>query len=407
MKELIIISNRHYCKLLLVLIYFLVQPLLAAQELNERVNISGFARVVGGYLDESNASYGNYSNEVSFSEQSLLAIQADLLITDTISASGQLLAHSSDERDSGIEWLYLTYEPNNSWLFKFGKLRTPFFRYTDVIDVGFSYPWISPPQQVYSGFLFSNYEGASGTYKFNFNDLNFDIEAYYGTYSGEFSRAGENIDIEVDEIKGIIFTLNRGNFSARASITQSSDFFADFPGFNEFSDILEYAGYPENAESLRFNGAATGYQASVNYDTLDYFVAAEWVKIDSELLVVPQLDSYYLTLGYNFDAFQVHITYANSDSSYNIPENLIPKYVTEELTELSFIYDGITQNLPLYTLESLTIGLRWDLKYNISAKAEVTYLSGEQDENSFFEDITNPDFDRKATLYQIGLEWVF
>lgn len=407
LKEPIIISKRYSHKALLLLACFLIQPTLASQELSERVNISGFARVVGGYLDESNASYNNYSNEVSFSEQSLLAIQADLFITDTISASGQLLAHTSDERDSGVEWLYLTYEPNNNWLFKFGKLRTPFFRYTDVIDVGFSYPWISPPQQVYSGFLFSNYEGASGTYKFNLNDLNFDIEAYYGAYSGEFSRAGENIDIDVDEIKGLILTLNRGNFSARASVTQSSDFYADFPGFDEFANILEYAGYPENAESLRFNGAATGYQASINYDTLDYFVAAEWVKINSDLLVVPQLDSYYLTLGYNFDDFQVHITYANSDSSYNIPENLIPKYVTEELTELSFIYDGITENLPLYTLDSLTLGLRWSLRYNVSAKAEITFLSGEQNENSFFEDITNPDFDRKATLYQIGLEWVF
>ncbi|MFT2090259.1 hypothetical protein [Paraglaciecola sp. 2405UD69-4] len=379
----------------------------ATTELSERVSISGFTRIVAGYLDESDATYGNYSNSLSISEQSLFAIQGDVIITDTLSASGQLLAHSSEERDSGVEWLYLTYEPNYNWQFKLGKLRTPFFRYTDVIDVGFSYPWISPPQQVYSGFLFSNYEGASGTYKFNIAELNFDVEAYYGTYSGDFSRAGEEIAIDVDEIKGLIFTLNRGNLTARASVTQSSDFYADFPGFNDFADILEAAGYPENAESLRFNGKATGYQANINYDTLDYFIASEWVKIESDLLVVPQLESMYLTLGYNFDQFQLHLTFATSDSSYNIPENLIPKFIDDQLTELSFIYDGITNNLPLYSLDSLTAGLRWDIRFNLSAKAEITFLKGKSNENSFFEDITNPNFDRKATLYQIGLEWVF
>jgi hypothetical protein len=382
-------------------------PAFSSNEFSDRVKFSGFARVVGGYLDESSATYGQYSNSLNFSQQSLLAVQADVTITDSISLSGQLLAHSSDERDSGLEWLYLTYELNSNWRFKAGKLRTPFFRYTDVLDVGFAYPWISPPQQVYSGFLFSNYEGLSSTYSFSLKELNFDIEGYYGTYTGEISRAGQDIDIEINEIKGLIGTLSRGNLTARASVTQSSDFYADFPGFSDFADVIERAGYPQNAESLRFNGKATGYQANINYDTLDYFIAAEWVKIKSDLLVVPQLEAYYLTLGYHFSPFQTYLTFASSKSSNNITENFIPKGVTPQLTELSFAYDGITGNLPLFSLDSLSIGLRWDLHYNLSTKLEMTYLSGEEGEDSFFEDITDPNFNRKAPLYQVGVEWIF
>lgn len=401
---------KHYYKHLSILPIFILLAAGSAQastDFSDRVKLSGFARVVGGYLDENSATYGNYSNSLNFSEQSLFAVQADVSITDNFGLSGQLLAHSSDGRESGVEWLYLTYDLNSNWRFKIGKLRTPFFRYSDVIDVGFAYPWITPPQQVYGGFLFTNYEGISSTYSFSFNELNFDVEAYYGTYSGEFSRAGENIDIEVDQIQGLIGTLNRGNLTARVSMTQSSDFYADFPGFNDFADVLEGAGFPENAESLRFNGKATGYQANINYDTLDYFIAAEWVKIKSDLLTVPQTDAYYLMLGYNFAPFQSYVTFATSDSTYNIPENLIPKNVSPPLTQLSFIYDEITQNLPLYSLDSLSIGLRWELRYNLSAKSEVTFLSGEKNENSFFDDITDPNFNRKATLYQVALEWIF
>lgn len=394
--------------LIIVSIIALVSmPSWAETDLADRVEFSGFGRIVAGYLDESSASYEGYSNEVDFSQQSLFALQTDIRITDNLSLSAQLLAHSNIDRESGIEWLYLSYQPNQNWNFKAGKLRTPFFRYSDVIDVGFIYPWLTPPQQIYSGFLFSNYDGATATYKFNLDNLNFEVEAYYGVYEGEFDRAGSKVPFDVDEIKGLIFSLNSGNLNVRVSAIQSSDFYADIPGFTEFADALEFAGFKENAESFRFNGNATAYQASVNYDTLDYFVAAEWVKIDSDLFAVPQLEAYYLTAGYNFYPFQAHITYSVSDSSSNTTPNLIPKGVAPQLDQLSYAYDQITGNLPLFSLDSVSLGLRWDFRHNMSMKAELTFLDGEPEQNSFFSSIEDPNFDRKATLYQLGLEWVF
>jgi len=379
----------------------------AESDFSDRFVFSGFGRIAAGYLDESAAKYEGYSDKVSLSEQSLIALQTDFTINSKLSLSGQLLGHTSASRDSGIEWLYLNYEPSNNWRFKLGKLRTPFFKYSDAIDVGFSYPWMSPPQQVYSGFLFSNYEGATATYLFNHKNFNYEIEAYYGVYSGTFSRAEAETDIDVDEIKGLIFSVNRGNLNMRVSAIESSKFFADIPDFEAFSNVLEQAGYLEIAEAFRFNGKATGYQANINYDTLDYFIAAEWVKITSTVLVVPEVEAYYATLGYNFYPFQVHFTYSASDSYYNVPENQIPSGVAPQLDQLSFVYDQITNNLPLYDLDSYSVGFRWDFRHNMAAKAEITFLRGEEGQNSFFTDITDSNFDRNATLYQLGLEWYF
>jgi len=384
-----------------------IAPAFASDSLSERIEFSGFARVIGGYLDDDRASYDAYSSSLDFSQQSLFALQSEFTFTDKLSVSGQLLAHSSDERESGLEWLYINYEPTQNWRFKLGKIRTPFFRYSDIIDVGFTYPWITPPQQVYSGFLFSNYEGLTATYRLSIDSVNLEFEAYKGSYEGEFSRAGEEVDISVDEIQGLIFTLNRGNLNARATIFESSDFFADVPEFTQFANALENAGFRENAESLRFNGKVRGYQTSINYDTLDYFVSAEWVKIASDLLVVPQLESYYVSAGYNFHPFQIHITYASSNSSYDTAQNLIPKGVDPQLDQLSFVYDQVTGNLPLYNLNSVTLGARWDFRHNMAAKAEVTFLDGKPGENSYFSEIIDSDFDRKAALYQFGVEWIF
>lgn len=389
------------------LISLVALPTIALSETSERLEFSGFGRVVGGYLDEESATYEGYSDSFSFTQQSLFALQSDLTITDTLSLSVQLLAHSSEARESGVEWLYLNYEPNQNWRFKIGKLRTPFFRYSDVIDVGFAYPWIMPPQQVYSGFLFSNYEGVTGIFRFNIDQINFEIEAYSGVYDGDFKRANEKINVDIDEINGIIFRLQSGNLSARVSATQSSDIFADVPEFEQLANAIENAGFIQNAETLRFNGKATVYQANINYDTLDYFVAAEFVKISSDLIVIPAIDSYYVSAGYNFNQFQTHLTYSVSESSYDKAENFIPKGVNPGLTQLSFAYDQVTGNLPRYSLDSITVGIRWDFRHDMAAKAEVTFLEGKPDENSFFAEINDPNFNRKATLYQVALELVF
>jgi hypothetical protein len=385
----------------------LASPSFASTDISERIEFSGFGRLIGGYLDEKSADYEGYSDNLSFSQQSLFALQTDVTVTDTLSLSAQLLAHSSDKRESGIEWLYLSYEPSQNWRFKLGKLRTPFFRYSDVIDVGFAYPWILPPQQVYSAYLMSNYEGGSTTYISSFDDVNFELEAYYGSYTGDLNQDDRKVAIDVDALYGTILSINSGNFAVRLSVFNSSDFSVDIPELTQFSNALESAGFIKNAESLRFDSSVTVYQAGINYDNLDYFFAAEGMRIVSDLLVVPQIDSYYFTAGYNFHPFQAHVTYAVSKSAYNASDNLVPKGINPQLDQLSFGYDQIIGNLPGLSLDTVSLGLRWDFARSMAAKAEVTFLDGKPGDNSLFNNVRDLSFNGKATLYQVGLEWVF
>lgn len=124
--------------------------------LSERIHFSGFARLVGGYLDVDveDVHYQGYNDSISFGQHSLFALQTDVELTETLSFTTQLLAHTSATRDSGVEWAYLSWRPSRNWNFKAGKLRTPFYLHSDTLDVGFSYPWIIPPQQVYAPYLF-------------------------------------------------------------------------------------------------------------------------------------------------------------------------------------------------------------------------------------------------------------
>ena len=130
------------------------------------LEFSGFGRVVGGAITDKDLSFSGYDDSLSFEQQSLIALRADYSMSDNISLVGQVIGHSADTRDSGIQWLYINYRASNNLAFKLGRQRIPFFTYSDVIDVGFAYPWISPPLQVYTDYVFSEFDGISSRYDF-------------------------------------------------------------------------------------------------------------------------------------------------------------------------------------------------------------------------------------------------
>ena len=167
--------------------------------LAERIRFSGFARLVGDYLDDGDANYQGYDNAISFGQHSLFALQTDVQLTETLSFTTQLLAHASAGRDSGVEWAYLTWRPAKRWRFKAGKLRTPLYLHSDTIDVGFSYPWILPPQPVYTPYAPNDFTGLSAAYQFNIREWGIEPKAYWGRFEGAVGVLDEfPVDVKVD-----------------------------------------------------------------------------------------------------------------------------------------------------------------------------------------------------------------
>jgi hypothetical protein len=374
---------------------------------SEKLDVSGFGRVVVGYLDDTNLTYNNYDNSFSIDEQSLFAVQADYQLSDSVTFATQLLAHSGETRDSGVEWLYLNYEPNQNWRFKVGRLRSPWFRFSDVIDVGFAYPWITPPQQVYSAFLFSNYDGLSATYRFVYNEIAIDIEGYFGVYNGDVFISGESFDLDVEPVRGLVLTANWLNFQFRASVFGSNDFSTRIPDVEQLAFLLDNAGFSNNADSLKFNGSANGYQFSFGYEDVTYSALLEYVKTPSDIELVPEVEAYYVHLGYQIQPFQLYANYAHSSNKYEFPANEVPVGISPQLDQLSLTYDAFINGLPQNSLDSYTFGVRWDVSTNMAFKTEVTFLRGEEGERSLFDTNIQSDPDRNATLYQFAWEWVF
>lgn len=376
---------------------------------NEKLELSGFGRLVAGYLDDNKVTFEGYTNELTFSEQSLLAIQADYHVTDTVTVTTQLLAHNSAERDSGIEWFYLSYQPNANWLFKAGKMRTPFYQYSDVLDVGFAYAWLSPPQQLYSAFLFNQYEGISGIHRFALGPVSGSVELYTGRYNGDTSFQQKRYPTDIDNLRGVVLNaITGGNLKLRASYI-NADFALDLEEITQFANILRGAGFVQSANSLTMEGEFDIYQLGAIYEELDYHFAWEWMKITSNTILAPNIASYYVQGGYVFDPITVNLTFANLITSAVEPVNEIPFGVSPQLDQLFIAYNTTLQRTKASDLKSVTLGVRWDAGVNVAFKAEVTHYQGGIG-ISTFEPVSESaalTFDERANLYQIGMEFVF
>ena len=372
-------------------------------------DFSGYARVIGGYLDEKNVEYKGYEDNIKFSPSSLIGLQAEYQFHDNWSATGQALLRSDNTASSdtsGLEWLYLTYTPTDNIQIKLGKLRTPFFTMSDFSDVGFAYPWINPPQQVYDTYLFKTFNGIDAIYKFGTDNVDISFEGYYGEKSGEIGVGALKTGFEVNNLLGFIGKINIENLELRVS-RYNGNIKLDIEEIRQLEAILNNLNFTKSASSVQTQGRAHADQFGLIYDNLNYFFRGEWIRIKTDLGIVPIIQSYYLTAGINQAPFTYHLTFADSDVEVSSAENEIPTGINNDLDQLAYAYNSIFDTSAPDSLKSWTIGVRWDVLSNLALKAEFSKLEGDDVQSSFFVTPDNSNFDKKTNLYLIGLDWVF
>ena len=374
-------------------------------EMASGFKISGFGRVIGGYLDTGNVAYLDYTDEIKFDSQSLAALQIDWQATDKLSVTSQLLAHSNSDRESGVEWLYLTYQLNDNWQIRAGKQRTPFFHYSDVRNVGFAYHWINPPQQLYNGVLFPTYTGVNVNYRFGNEDIQASVEAYWGSYNDEYEIADVKIKPDVTDLHGFIGRINRQNLQFTLAFHRG-DIDVTLQELTALISVLRSVGYSVSADSLSPVGKVEVLTTGLSYHSFDYFMEAEVMKLIGEPSAFPDMLSAYLTTGIYSPPMTYHITLATSSASYPEPTNEIPLGLSPELDVLSTTYESIFDQFSRDSLNSIAIGMRYDFNAHFAIKGDISFLRGQGQQRASFE-VKNADFNNSATLYQVALEWVF
>ena len=362
------------------------------------VTINGFASIKGGMTTGSNESLYGYDKDIDFKNESLFALQVKSDLGEKLSITGQLVGRGSKDFDVGFEWAFLTYQLADNMHINAGRLRTPFFKYSDFKDVGYAYDWLRVPQGVY-GLGFDNIEGISFYRTAQLGSVESTLQVVAGGYDGKATISGVEVDAEIKNILGLSWELTQGNLSGRAAylvgkVTVAAEQVSLAPNFtigNLFT-TLNSIGRNDIVKSVdieREDGSFLGL--GLTYDDGDWILVSEYTKVKVKDTFIADQNNYYVSVGKRFNSLTPYISYEvednNSRDQIYLPyQNTLPPQLLVPLQGLvrSQERDAKTWNL----------GLRYDFHPAAAFKAQ--YSSEKNDTSG-----------QRAGVVAVGVDLVF
>jgi type II secretory pathway pseudopilin PulG len=369
--------------------------------------INGFASVAAGSVVDGDESLFGYDKGVSFKEESLFALQVSSDLGEGLSATAQILSRGSNDFATEFEWAYLSYEINDSTQINAGKLRIPFYRYSDFLDVGYAYTWARPPQTVYS-LVFSTFDGLSIVNNHTIGDWDSTVQAIYGSYEGEVDLLSEEDPATLDNMFGVNWTLTYDWFTARAVYMQAntSISFENNPDPDQtLNNGIALVGgiYPEAADSLTVEddlGSFFGLGFSVDYNNI--LIDAEFTTVEVENSIVAKQEQYYVSVGYRFDTFTVYaITEHSEDTNEDTYSSNLP--VTLDIPNYGTVYPQGTYQALLASQEEEIDAFTVCVRYNFHPAAALKF-----DYTAFDTLVPSTSSESvESSVFSVGVDLVF
>lgn len=289
--------------------------LLASGPALAEVTINGFLTTAAVVLDsdvDTVYNNGDVTDVARFdNSDSRLGLQFYAPINNRVSATAQLIARNNDYSNPiAADWAYVSMEANADTSVRMGKLKLPTFLLSDYIEVGYAYPWIRPPEEVYSLNPISTLVGLDALYTPTIGSMNLMIQPFVGSNrnttvitpiradmmaSVDPTKAipkGTELEFSVDNLFGINMVANFEAFSIRMGALQST---VTQPMF----------GIVEKNAMFSSVGFTMDWRNIVAY--AEYGERDEDPELEKGF---PDQRAYYATGGYRMGRFLPHLTYS-------------------------------------------------------------------------------------------------
>lgn len=381
------------------------------------VQWNGFLNVVGGVLQhdprvdftpgaKQYPAYRDYSNDLSFDSQTSGGLQAKTTLDPQTSVTAQLYAEGyGSEYAAKLKWLFVTYTPTYNSTFRVGKIGSPFYYYSDFLNVGYAYHWISPPDTVYP--FDTTITGVDYTYQDVGEHFDWSVEVLAGS-SDEYYSSIQSQVTNHNSI-GVVFNAsNASGVSFRAMLYQTdSAMHADVlspesldANVNSAVDILlDRLNLPENIATAVRPSLVTATQAHLGTDWTGadstpiryaelalrsewgrWMVMGECIGARNNNYLFNQATSAYLTAGVKVDRALFHITYSTANAVLNerAKEDLamaVPTLGATPDEAGAYLASQIRSGYALLSgtkADFETIGVRYDVSTKTALKLDLT-----------------------------------
>ena len=366
-------------------------PINSTNETESNFKFSGYLSIVGGktisgtldqnysgpqnikdtncpcyVADWSNA--GVYGNQLTLRPESRVGIQGKYTINPQASLTTQLVSRGTHATPD-ITWAFASYKLNENFELQVGRKRIPLYYYSDFQDIGVSYPWISPPPELY-GWEATNYNGASLRYSRNIGDANLNASIFGGqekVNSSSFQKLYYPVDrteVQWNSLIGADVEVNSGPLTVRAVAMSTKVRTTNNNSANFINDSANLKAY--------------GLAMNLDFDK--WFVLSEVTQLTRSHHASQYSGQYKVTApavtigaGMRFGKWTPFINYAKYDEKTSDPSQYNPG-----------VYDRTSATL------------RYDLDSSSTVKTQL-------DRNT---DVTN-NFGGHSTVFRISYDRVF
>ena len=340
---------------------------------------------------------------------SLIGGQLSARVTPELSAVVQVIAQQNYDGTyrPHVEWANIKYQFTPDLSARIGRVELPTFLFSDTRKVGYTYPWVRPPVEVYSLLPISASDGAGFTYRANLGDLtNTTQSSYVQSNTQQPDNRGTAIARD---------SFNISNTTEYASLTFRVSYqhaLLSITSLDGFLDTFKMFGPQGVAISNRYNSDGKPVVTEVigaSYEPGRWFVISEWAhaRLNSFL---GEDTAWYASGGYRAGQFTPYVTYAHESAASNSDPGLtltgLPPGAAGFAAGLNAGLNAILQAIP--TQRTVSLGARWDFAKNIDLKVQFDHTRLGADSDGTLINI-QPGFQPGGTvnLFSATLDFVF
>ena len=404
------------------------------------VKLNGFASagfVTGDMEADFFSGTDMISESATFGADNTIGLQISAEMNSHVSFTSQLLAKGVvDGYNLEAHWAFVDYHPRHNFSVRAGRLVLPVVMGSEYVDVGYAYPWIRPPSEVYSSIPLTSYSGVDILYTVDIGDANLIFQPYIGSVPPSSSVGFEQ---ETELGMGLNTSLQFEYGSVRAH-------------------VMRVDGISASGGAFDFGMDAQLVAVGADLEIANIVFVTEYMDKEFDFSGIPGFstvegEAWYVTLGYRMGKFLPHITFASADSDVDqvsglsliqasldgllsnpaiagalSPQQLVslqadplsaisdPTIVSvlsagltpEELSGLSGMVSLADMQLPpaplAYKQQSITLGLRWDVLPRTALKFEYQEIEPQEESWGLF--VQEPA-DDKVSLFSFAIDVTF
>lgn len=311
------------------------------------LGISYSSMGLGDYVLDNTIPKGpGLNSSWSANNDSRIGVQATASFTPKVSAVFQLISEYQADGNyhPKIEWANVKYAFTPDAYLRVGRIALPTFMNSDSRKVGYSYPWIHPPVELYRALSITNSDGMDASYRFQIGEAGNSVKVIYGKNRDEratstyFSR----------DIWGIFDTFEYGSATLRAGYQERNS--------SSHSRLTGVTG-----AWIRNSDLTVG----ASYDPGVWFAMSEWIQRKS----TTKLDAMYVSAGCRINKFIPYLAYSN-----NSPSSFLPGYPAPSAAAIKS---------SRRSQDTVSLGVRWDFMKNTDFKLQYDRVKLSGDSNGY------------------------